>query len=318
VERILVDKTGDPVEKGQPLLEIYSPELVSAQEELLIAARYRDATQASPVAEVRRGGAAMFDATRQRLALWDIPDAVIDRLLETGKIRKTLSLYAPSQGIVTALGVREGMEVGPAMNLYTIGDLDRVWIYADIYESDLPWVAVGQRGSVDLSYLPGRWFEGLVTYIDPFLDPKTRTARVRIELENPDELLKPDMFANVTLATDVRPGVVAVPDEAILRSGRRDLAIVALGEGRFEPREVVLGLDSGDGWVEVRHGLAAGEQVVVSGQFLIDSESRLQEAVEKLRSERPAGGDPEGQPDADPSDAAPPMDHDMDHTMEHP
>jgi Cu(I)/Ag(I) efflux system membrane fusion protein len=284
IERLHVQFEGQRVERGQPLLEIYSPELVSAQEELLIASRYREATAASPIAEVSRGGSAMFDATRRRLALWDIPDAVIEQLLESGEIRKTLSLYAPTRGIVTSLGVREGMEVGPAQNLYMIGDLERVWIQADIYESDLPWVAVGQRGTVDLSYLPGRHFEGPVTFIDPFLDPKTRTARVRIELDNPDELLKPDMFANVTLATETRPDVIAVPDEAILRTGRRNIAIVAIGAGRFEPRPVVLGLDAGDGWVEIRHGLSEGDEVVVSGQFLIDSESRLQEAVQKLLS----------------------------------
>ena len=178
--------------------------------------------------------------------------------------------------------VRGGMEVSSNDNLYTIADLSRVWLYADVYEYELPWVAVGQRGAVELSYLPGASFEGKVTYVYPFLDAKTRTTRVRIELPNPELILKPNMFANVTIETEERPQVLAVPEEAIIRSGRRSVAIVALGEGRFEPREIELGLDSGDGWLEVRAGLEPGEQVVTSGQFLIDSESRLQEAVQKM------------------------------------
>jgi RND family efflux transporter MFP subunit len=184
--------------------------------------------------------------------------------------------------------VRKGMEVGPNDNLYTIVDLSRVWVYADIYEYELPWVREGQNAVVDLSYLPGRSFEGKVTYVYPFLDPKTRTARVRVELDNPKLVLKPDMFANVTIETETREGVLAVREEAVIRSGRRSLAIVALGEGRFSPREVVLGIDSGDGWVEVQEGLAEGDRVVTSGQFLIDSESKLQEVVQKLLAAKPA------------------------------
>lgn len=282
VERLFVEYEGELVKRGQPLLEIYSPELVATQEELLLAVRYRDATQKSQFTDVSRGGEDLLQATRRRLELWDIPDKDIELLLEAGKVRKDLTLYAPTEGVVTHLMVRKGMEVGPNNNLYTIADLSRVWLYADVYEYELPWVAEGQRALVDLSYLPGRTFEGLVTYVYPFLDPKTRTARVRIELENPDLILKPDMFANVNIETETREGVLAVPDEAVIRSGRRSLAIVALGEGRFEPREIGLGIDSGSGWLEVRDGLEDGELVVTSGQFLIDSESKLQEAVQKM------------------------------------
>ena len=290
LEHLYVEYEGEAVKKGQRLLEIYSPELVSTQEELLLAARYRRSTENSPFEDVSEGGAALFEATRRRLELWDISRRDIDRLLETGKVRKTLTLYAPSRGVVTHLMVRRGMEVGPKDNLYTISDLSRVWVYANLYEYELPWIEIGQRSVVELSYLPGERFEGEVTYVYPFLDPKTRTARVRIELPNPDETLKPDMFANVTIESAVRPDVVVVPEEAVIRSGRRSLVILALGEGLFEPRDIELGLDSGDGWLEVISGLDAGEQVVVSSQFLIDSESRLQAAVRKLlgaRSENP-------------------------------
>jgi Cu(I)/Ag(I) efflux system membrane fusion protein/cobalt-zinc-cadmium efflux system membrane fusion protein len=282
VEKLHVEYEGQLVEHGQPLLEIYSPELVSTQEELLLAARYRTSTGQSTFEDVAEGGRALFQATRRRLELWDISERDIQRLLDTGEVRKNLTLYAPTSGVVTHLMVRKGMEVSPGTNLYTIADLSRVWLYADVYEYELPWVSVGQRGAVDLSYLPGKIFEGEVTYVYPFLDPKTRTARVRLELPNPDLILKPDMFANVTIETEARPRALVVPEAAVIRSGRRSLAIVALGEGRFEPREVELGLDSGDGWLEVTNGLRSGEQVVTSGQFLIDSESKLQEAVQKL------------------------------------
>ncbi len=282
IEKLYVKYEGEMVERGQPLLELYSPELVSTQEELLIAARYRDSTADSPFSDVVRAGDDLFEATRRRLELWDIPQRDIDRLLDRGIVRKTLTLYAPTRGVVTHLMVRSGMEVGANDNLYTIADLSRVWVYADVYEYELPWIAVGQRGVVELSYLPGVSLEGVVTYIYPYLDPKTRTARVRLELDNPGGVLKPDMFANVSIEAETRNSVIAVPDEAVIRSGRRNLIVVALGDGRFQPRDVTLGLNTGDGWLEVLGGLRESERVVTSGQFLIDSESKLQEAVQKL------------------------------------
>jgi Cu(I)/Ag(I) efflux system membrane fusion protein/cobalt-zinc-cadmium efflux system membrane fusion protein len=332
IERLFVEYEGEAVRRGQPLLEIYSPQLVSTQEELLLAARYRDATSESSFGDVSGGGEDLLLATRRRLELWDISKRDIDRLLETGEVRKNLTLYAPTEGVVTHLMAREGMEVGPNDNLYTIADLSRVWLYADVYEYELPWVREGQNAVIDLSYLPGRTFEGAVTYVYPFLDPKTRTARVRVELENPDLTFKPDMFANVTIETEIHPDVLAVPEAALIRSGRRTLAVVALGEGRFSPREVALGIDSGDGWVEVQGGLAEGDRVVTSGQFLIDSESKLQEAVQKMLAAQPAPdaeqeehpmptaeGDPEpADPHAGHATPQPAQEHDphAGHTME--
>lgn len=306
IERLFVEYEGELVKRGQPLLEIYSPELVSTQEELLLAARYRDATRESAFDDVSRGGEDLFLATRRRLELWDISKRDIDRLVETRNVRKNLTLYAPTEGVVTHLMVRKGMEVGANNNLYTIADLSRIWVYADVYEYELPWVKEGQHAAIDLSYLPGRVFEGTVTYVYPFLDPKTRTARVRVELDNPELILKPDMFANVTIQTETRADVLAVPEEAVIRSGRRSLAIVAAGDGRFAPREVTLGIDSGDGWVEVQDGLTAGDRVVTSGQFLIDSESKLQEAVQKMLTAEPtASGEHEGHEMQTPSDSDP-------------
>jgi Cu(I)/Ag(I) efflux system membrane fusion protein/cobalt-zinc-cadmium efflux system membrane fusion protein len=304
IEKLYVEYVGELVERGQPIAEIYSPELVSTQEELLQAARYRDQTAESPFEDVVESGEALFRASKRRLELWDIPDRDVRRLLETGRVRKNLTLYAPGPGAVVDLMAREGMEVDPNMRLYTIADLSHIWVYADVYEYELPWVEVGQRGVAELSYLPAKRFEGEVTYVYPFLDPKTRTARVRLEFDNPDLLLKPDMFANVTIDTRTQEDVLVVPSEAILRSGQRTLAIVALGEGRFDPRPVELGIDGGEGLVEVTEGLREGERVVTSGQFLIDSESRLREAVQKLSApEEPAAAHDTGDmPDHDMDD----------------
>jgi RND family efflux transporter MFP subunit len=284
VEKLFVDYVGQEVRKGQPLLEIYSPELVATQEELLLAARYRSSTEQSPFEDVSRGGRALFDAARRRMELWDVRQRDIQRLLDTGEIQKTLTLYAPTSGVVTELGVRSGMEVAPNANLYTIADLSTVWVLADVYEFELPWVELGQTGTVELNYLPSESFAGPVTYVSPFLDPKTRTAQVRLELPNPRGHLKPEMFGNTLLQGRPHPDATAIPAEAVIRSGRRSLVVVAVGEGRFEPRQVELGLETGDGWVEVSRGLHPGEEIVVSSQFLIDSESKLQEALRKLLS----------------------------------
>ena len=282
VEHLRADFVGRQVRRGEPLLEIYSPELVATQEELLLAARYRDATEGSPFDDVRGGGQSLFSATKRRLALWDVPERDIQRLLETGEVKRTLTLYAPASGVITRLGVRSGMEVTPNSNLYTIADLSRVWVVADVYEYELPWLEVGQQAEVEISYLPGARMVGKLTYIAPFLDPKTRTAEVRLELDNADGKLKPEMFGNAVIAGTPIENVIAVPSNAVIRSGTRTLVVVARGSGRFEPRQIALGLDTGEGWLEVREGLEAGERIVVSSQFLIDSESNLQEAVQKL------------------------------------
>ena len=289
IEKLFVDFVGQKVKRGQPLLEIYSPELVATQEELLLAARYRGSTEDSPFEDVRGGGDSLFEATKRRLALWDIADRDVERLLETGEVKRTLTLYAPASGFITRLGVRSGMEVQPNSNLYTIADLSRVWVLADVYEFELPWLELGQMAEVELSYLPGIPMQGELTYIAPFLDAKTRTAEVRLELDNADGKLKPEMFGNAVIAGAPRPNALAIPTDAVIRSGTRTVAIVALGDGQFEPRDIELGLDSGDGWLEVLAGLEQGEDVVISSQFLIDSESNLQEAVQKLLAAR-AGG----------------------------
>jgi len=294
VESLRVDFVGQQVEKGEPLLELYSPDLVSTQEELLLAARYLDTTRSSAFETVREGGESLFEATKRRLELWDVPQRDIDRLLETGRVDRTLTLYAPASGIVTRLGVRSGMEVRPNENLYTVANLSSVWILGEVYEHELPWIELGQRGVVELAALPDLELEGRLTWVAPFLDPETRTAEVRLELPNPDGRLKPEMFGSVRIAASPREDVLVVPDPALIRSGRRTLAIVHLGDGNFEPREIQIGMESAEGWVEVQQGLEEGEEVVVSSQFLIDSESNLREAARALldaTSERASGGE---------------------------
>lgn len=312
IESLHVEYAGQVVRKGQVMLEIYSPDLVATQEELLVANRYRESMASSDFPDLQKGGESLFEATRRRLELWDIPDRDIERLLSSGEIRKTVTLYAPAGGVVTAIMARQGMEVTANHNLYTIADLSRVWIYADIYEYEVAWVAVGQSAKVELRHMPGVTLEAKVTYIYPYLNPATRTVRVRLELPNPGLILKPEMYANVVIETATREAGLAVPEEAIIRSGRRNLVVLALGEGRFEPREVELGLDSGDGWIEIQSGVAQGDIAVTSGQFLINSESSLQEAVQKLLAGRDAaakapqspGHEGHAIPDAESADTA--------------
>lgn len=301
VETLHVDFLGERVERGEPLLELYSPELVSTQEELLVAARYRTRTAGSEFDDVSQSGRSLYDATLRRLELWDVDGRDVDRLLETGEVQRTLTLRAPTSGVVTSLEVRSGMEVAPNANLYTIADPSHVWVTADVYEYELPWVELGQAARVELPYLRDADLSGPITYVSPFLDPATRTAEIRVELANPDGQLRPGMFGNVFIEGTPHRDAVAIPSEAVIRSGRRSIAIVALGEGRFEPRPIVTGLSTGDGTTEIVAGLEPGEVVVVSSQFLIDSESQLQEAIDKLLGEdRPSRAEPRDPPPGSP------------------
>jgi Cu(I)/Ag(I) efflux system membrane fusion protein len=269
-ERVYVDKTGDRVQAGQALFEIYSPELVAAREEYLLALRARGAED--PLAR----------AARRKLELWGLAAWDLDRLAEAGEASRTVPVRATAAGYVLHKDLVEGGRVRAGQDLYRLGDLQRIWVTSEVYEHDAPWVEVGQPAQMELSHLPGRAFEGEVSYIYPTLDPDTRTLTVRLEFDNPGVQLKPGMFATVYIQSRRLDDVVAVPTSAVLHSGRRQLVFVALGQGRFEPREVVTGLQGDHRMTEVIQGLAPGEEVVVSSQFLIDSESQLQEALARL------------------------------------
>jgi len=277
VERLDVDYTGKAVRRGQPLLSIYSPELLATQEEYLIAVRARRQLQKSTNPEVARGGVDLYESARQRLLLWDISPREIAELERTGKPRKALTLYSPVDGVVLSKNAVQGGRVMPADTLFEIAGIRRVWVLADVYESEMPFVALGQTARMSLSYLPGRTWTGKVSFIAPVLDEKTRTVKVRVQFENADGSLKPEMYADVVLERPLGR-VVTVPDGAVLSTGTRSLVFVAKGDGRFEPRAVIPGARV-DGVSEIREGIRAGEEVVTQANFLIDSESRLKAAL---------------------------------------
>ncbi|MGE5284621.1 MAG: efflux RND transporter periplasmic adaptor subunit [Actinomycetota bacterium] len=302
IEKLYVDITGQEVRKGQPLIDIYSPDLVSAQQEYLIARGHIEKVKDSPFPDVVKSAQEMLASARKRLDYWDINDAQIGKLERTGEVRKTLTLYSPFHGVVVSKSALEGGRVMMGMELFRIADISRIWVQADVYEYELPWVKPGTPATVTLDYLPGRAFHGKVSYVYPYLDGKTRTATARIELVNPGIALKPDMFAHVELAPRVAGKTVLIPSDAVIRSGIRNVVFIDKGEGRFQPREVSLGLEGEEGTVQVLSGLSGGERIVVSAQFLLDSESNLKEALKKFQGG--AAGGPAGP--ATPSSAPPP------------
>lgn len=282
VEKLYVDYTGKPVRKGEPLLELYSPELVSTQEEYLQALRYQKQLTQSSIDEARRGADNLVQSAKRRLQFWDITDAEITALEDRGTPRKTMTFFSPVDGIVMDKMVFKGQNVTAGMELYKIADLSTVWVIADIYQYELPWVKVGQKVDIELSYLTGKKFNGTVTYIYPMLSMETKTVKVRVEVRNTPGLeFKPEMFATVQIASPVAVNAVAVPDQAIIRSGERNIAVIALGGGYFDPRDVKLGVMA-DGYVQILDGVKEGEKIVVSSQFLIDSESNLKAAIGQM------------------------------------
>jgi membrane fusion protein, copper/silver efflux system len=301
VENLQVDYTGKRVRMGEPLLELYSPELVSTQEEYLQAIRYQKKLEESSIGEARQGAENLVESARRRLLYWDIPESEIQALERRGTPKKTMTFYSPVNGYVMDKMVFKGQSVMAGMELYKIADLSTVWIIADIYQYELPWVKVGQKVDIELSYLPGKQFQGTVTYIYPMLSMETKTAKVRVEVRNTPMLeFKPEMFANVQIASPVALNSVAVPEQAIIRSGERNVAVIALGGGYFDPRDVKLGVSAG-GYVQILDGVKEGEKIVVSSQFLIDSESNLKAAISQMQGHAghdmspPASAVPPGQ-----------------------
>ncbi|MBI5116900.1 efflux RND transporter periplasmic adaptor subunit [Candidatus Poribacteria bacterium] len=283
IEKVHVNYVGQEVRKGQPLFDIYSPELVSAQEEYLIALKYRDEMKAREVPGSDADADYLLQASRSRLRYWDISDEQIKRLEDEGELRKTLTVVSPATGVVIEKQDRalDGMKAEAGLNLYKIADLSTLWVYVDLYEYQLPWIKVGQNAKVEISYYPGEVFHGKILFFNPFLDETTRTVRVNLQIPNPDGRLRPQMFATVTLLPVAAKNVVTVPEMAVLHTGERNVVVLDNGGGRFEPRDVKLGLQ-GEGVYQVLDGLEGGETVVTSAQFLIDSESNLQEVINKM------------------------------------
>ena len=273
VERLYVDVTGQAVQAGAPLLAIYSPMLVSAQEELLLAKRLeRDVAGASD--DARASASELLSSARRRFGYWDIPAADVARIESTGQVQRTLTLRAPVSGFVIEKNVLEGQKIMAGETLYKIADLGIVWVEGEVFEQDLSSVRLGQRVTAELQALPGQELSGRITYIYPTLNPETRTARVRVELPNPGLRLKPGMYATFRLTGSARPNAITVPRSAVLATGERSLVFVRRADGMLEPREVVVGIGN-DTRVEILRGLAAGETVVASATFLVDAESNL-------------------------------------------
>ncbi len=277
IEKLLVSAIGDHVKKGQILFTIYSPDLVATQEEYLLALQGIRELGKSEFPEVSGGAKDLLEATRRRFQLWDITEDHIRDLERTGKVLRTLPMHSPITGTVLKMEARAGTYVTPGTELYMIADLSHVWITADIYEYELPIIKLGQNATVTLSYDPKTALKGSLGFIYPTLDPETRTAKVRFEVDNPGERLKPSMYANVELKIPLGTRL-AIQRDAILESGERQVIFIHHGGGKLEWRTVKLGVQAGD-WVEVLEGLKKGDHIVTSANFLIDSESQLKAAV---------------------------------------
>jgi Cu(I)/Ag(I) efflux system membrane fusion protein len=292
IEELRVDKTGEHVEKDAILLSIYSPRLVSTQQEYLLALDNLQALKSSPFDDIRRGAEELVVSSRERLQLFDVPEHQIRELEQTREIQKNLHIHAPVTGTVISIGAREGQYVTPTTELYMVVDLSRVWVYADIFEYELPWVQVGDEVEMTLAGIPGRTFTGELDYIYPYAESRTRSIKVRLAFDNPELLLKPEMFAEVVIKSDKLVDTIVIPSEAVIRSGQSDRVFVVRAPGKFEPVMVELGFQSA-GQVAVLAGIEEGDEVVVSAQFLLDSESSLREATMKMmevEDNEPASG----------------------------
>ncbi len=287
VEKVYVNYVGEPVGRGQPLFEIYAPELVQTQEELISSLAFVRRLADAPE-DARQRAQGLVEAARNRLSYWDISADQIRKLVETGQVQRTLTITAPASGLVMErIPGLEGMAVKPGMELFHLADLSTLWLSVEIFEEQLPWLQKDAEASIALSYFPGEVFSGRVRFIAPQVAEKSRTLGLRIEVPNPGGRLRAGMYATVRFQPVLAKNAIVVPAFAVMRTGLRNIVIVSLGNGRFAPREVQLGA-AGDREIVVLSGLEPGEEVVTSGQFLIDSESNLREAVQKLLASRQA------------------------------
>ena len=276
IEHLAVHSEGDRIRKGEKLLELYSPELVNAQSEFVQA--------------LAGGNRSLIQASQERLSALGIPAEQIKTLKKSRKVNQNIVIRAPQDGVVSNLAVRHGMFIKPDKQVMSLADLSSVWLVAEIFERQADWVKVGQTAEVSLAFLPGHTWDGQVEYIYPSLDPKTRTLKARLRFPNPDEALKPNMYANVKIYGGAKDDVIVIPVEALIRTGREERVVIALGDGRFESRTVTAGIESGD-WVAIIEGVQPGDRVVTSGQFLIDSEASLKASTQRMRPVEPAKKD---------------------------
>lgn len=298
IEEQRVDKTGETVDHDDILLSIYSPQLVSTQQEYLLALNNLAALGDSGIEEIRQGAKDLVKSSRERLQFLDVPEHQIRELENTREIKKNIHIHSPFNGTVLSIGARQGQFVTPQTELYMLADLSQVWVFADIYENEIPWVKVGDKVEMTLTSVPGRTFTGEVSYIYPYSEAKTRTTKVRLVFDNSDLLLRPDMFSEVSILSDTRDNSVVIPSEAVVRSGGTPQIFVVREPGKFEPRKVTLGVES-DGRVEITSGVSEGDEVVTSAQFLVDSESKLREATAKMMGSLKSAGSSTAQDNAE-------------------
>lgn len=303
IEQVYVNYIGEPVTQGQPLFDIYSPQLVTTQKEYLQALNYAARMAESGYHDIEKRAQALLVSSLERLKYWDVSDEQISQLEQSHELRRTLSVTAPVSGLIVEKmdQALEGMYVNAGMNLYKIVDLSSIWVEAEIFENQVPWLKIGQRAVVELPYTPGEQYVGRVRYLYPYFEKSTRTMKVSIELPNPGQRLRANMYANVTFEVPSVTNVLTVPEEAVIHSGVRNIVVLDRGDGTFQVKEVVLGVN-GDGVWEVKEGVSEGDRIVISAQFLIDSESNLQEAIQKMISR---SGESEEMPETPPTSMSP-------------
>ena len=282
IEKVFADYEGKLVEKGQPLFTVYSPELVSTQEEYLLALEAQETFKKSKYEEIDKAKISLLDAARRRLELWDISHEQINNLEETKKVTKELTIYSSVNGFIIKREAFEGKEITPNDKLYDVADLSNVWILVEVYETDLLFVRVGQTAKVNFTYENIQPITGKITYIYPTIDPTTRTLKVRLEVSNPSYKLKPDMYVDATLLSNLGTQIT-IPQRAVIDSGERQIVFVKQGEGTFIPKEVTIGPEVNNERI-VYSGIKEGEEVVTDGNFLLDSESNLQTALEQFNT----------------------------------
>ena len=277
IDKVFVDFTGKLVKKGQPMLTIYSPDMLASQRELLLAAKAKTIMRDSALPSGFDQSESLLQATRRRLELWDLSEAQIDQVLRTGEPIKNITVYSPMTGYITDRKAFPQVKVIPDTDLYTIVDLSRVWIMADVFEYEAPNIHIGETARVSLQALPGKSFSARIDYLQPEVDPMTRTLKVRLNMDNPGVMLKPDMYADIEFRVNI-PSKLTVPADAVLNAGERKTVFVDRGNGYFEPRQVKTGEREGDR-IQILSGLSQGERIVTSGNFLIDSESQMKAAA---------------------------------------
>lgn len=269
IEKLQVRAEGEQVKRGQLLFELYSPPLVNAQEEYLQA--------------LASGNRRLAAASQEKLSALGISKSQIDRLEKNKKLTQNIRFYATQSGVIVNLGVREGMYIKPETQILSIANLETIWLLAEVFERQANWVEIGQSAEAELPSMPGVIWKGTVEYIYPYLDPVTRTLRVRLRFDNSKDKLKPNMYSQVTIFAGEKKNVISIPREALIRDAEQERVIKALGEGRFQAQEVVAGMESGD-WIEIISGLNENEEIVTSSQFLIDSESNLKASLSRMQA----------------------------------